>query len=233
MNGMQQRNRTFGELLTELKARLSFVAQGPSANNNNPVLNSFLQEGHEYLYAKLQPTPARKLTTVRLIPGSWRYDFNNDAEDERIDPASVATISIEDADGERYPVIQGVTPKLRADKNRGRPTRYDNLNGQIELWPIPDQAYGLVIEYIAPRPRFLQPSDRPGVPDRLILLYAIANAKAHYRHPDAQAAGATFADMLKIEQANMHESRRYLVSNEATAAQTVQAGPNGYTYRVS
>lgn len=55
MNGLIQRHRTLGELLAELKARLGFVAQGPASNNNNPVMISFLQEAHDYVYDQLNP----------------------------------------------------------------------------------------------------------------------------------------------------------------------------------
>ena len=232
MNGLGQRNRTFGECLTELKARLSFVAQGPSSNNNNPVLSSFLQEGHDYLYKKLKPTLARKKTTITITAGSFLYDFHNDIEDEYIDPASVRSVWILIDGVQRVQLTQGVSEADREFSESSHPTRYDNLNGQIELWPIPDRIYPLVIEYIAPQPRFSQPADRPGVPDRLILLYAIANAKAHYRHPDAQAAGATFAEMLRIEQGDQHENRRYIVNDGQRATEMVRSTPDGYKLTV-
>lgn len=232
MNGLEQRNRTFGELLTELKARLSFVAQGPSSNNNNPVLSSFLQEGHDYIYRKLKPTPARKKTTITITAGSFLYDFHNDIEDENIDPASVRSMWILIDGVQRIQLMQGIPESLREFTERSYPTRYDNLNGQIELWPIPERTYPLVIEYIAPQPRFSQPADRPGVPDRLILLYAIANAKAHYRHPDAQAAGATFAEMLRMEQGDQHENRRYIVNDCHGAPEMVRSTPDGYKMTV-
>lgn len=232
MNGLEQRNRTFGELLTELKARLSFVAQGPSSNNNNPVLTSFLQEAHDYIYQKLKPTPARKKTTISITAGSYLYDFHNDIEDEYIAPSSVMSMWVIVGGNQRVRLVQGISESDREFIDRSYPTRYDNLNGQIELYPIPDQAYPLVVEYIAPQPRFNQPADRPGVPDRLILLYAIANAKAHYRHPDAQAAGATFAEMLRMEQGNMHENRRYVVNGSVQGEETVRANADGYQFSV-
>lgn len=227
MSGLTQRYRTLGELRTELKARLGFVAQGPSSNNNNAVLNSFLQEGHDYLYAELQPGPARKKTTITLNTGSYLYDWHNDAEDEDIDPGTVAAVWIVPAGDERYQLAQGITEAHRAETSRAHPTRYDTLNGQIELWPVPDQNYDLIIEYTAPRPAFTADAHRPGVPDRLVLLYAIANAKAHYRHPDAQAAGTTFANLLRIEKGKQHENRRYVVNNASGGARTVTRGADG------
>jgi hypothetical protein len=89
-----------------------------------------------------------------------------------------------------------------------------------------------VVEYIAPKPRFSQPSDRPGVPDRLILLYAIANAKAHYNRSDAQAAGATFTEMLEMAKSNRHENKRYIVNARKGVEETVRSTPSGYSFRV-
>ena len=91
MNSLIQRYRTYGELMTELKARLGFVAQGPSSNNNRAVMDSFLREAHEYVYDQLDPSPMRKKTVIALEQGSYLYDWHNDAEDENIDPGLVHT----------------------------------------------------------------------------------------------------------------------------------------------
>lgn len=227
MNGLQTRYRTLGELRTELKARLGFVAQGPSSNNNNAVLNSFLQEGHDYLYAELQPTPARKKTPITLNTGSYLYDWHNDVEDEDIDPGHVHAVWVILSESERIKLEQGITERHRAETSRQHPTRYDTLNGQIELWPVPDATYELIVEYTAPKPSFTADSHKPGVPDRLVLLYAIANAKAHYRHPDAQAAGTTFANLLRQEKVKQHENRRYVVNGMTDAEKTVLVGSDG------
>lgn len=232
-NGLQQRYRTLGELRTELKARLGFVAQGPSSNNNNAVLNSFLQEGHDYLFAELQPTPSRKKTIIELQAGSYLYDWHNDIEDEDIDPAMVEAVYVINGSDQRIKLTQGIDERDRSYTSRSHPTRYDTLNGQIEVWPVPDRIYSMIVEYIAPRPNFAADADRPGVPDRLILLYAIANAKAHYRHPDAQAAGATFSQMLRKAKAGQHENRRYIVNECRDDVQTVQRGGDGsFTFTV-
>lgn len=138
MNGLSQRYRTLGELLAELKARLGFVAQGPASNNNNPVMISFLQEAHEYVYDQLNPTPMRKKTVITLEQGSSLYDWHNDEEDENIDPGLVKSLWIMDG-SERFPLSQGIAEKCREDETRSMPVRYDTIDGQIELWPVPGQ----------------------------------------------------------------------------------------------
>ena len=232
MNGLSQRYRTLGELLAELKARLGFVAQGPASNNNNPVMISFLQEAHEYVYDQLNPTPMRKKTVITLEQGSSLYDWHNDEEDENIDPGMALSLWLIDGQN-RYKLIQGITERHREDNSRSQPIRYDTLNGQIELWPVPDRSgYGLLIEYIAGKPRFARDEDRPGVNDRLVLLYAIYMAKLHYRHPDYQAVSASFNALLSKEKAKQHESRRYFVKPPATPIGEVIGSDGDYRFIV-
>ena len=225
-NSLIQRYRTLGELLAELKARLGFVAHGPASNNNNPVMISFLQEAHDFIYSTLEPAPMRKKTVITLEQGSFLYDWHNDAEDEDIDPGLVMSVWIVDGDS-RTLLVQGITERHREDSSRSQPARYDTLNGQIEVWPIPDRAgYGLSIEYLAGKPRFCEASDRPGVPDRLVLLYAIYMAQVHYRHPSYQATSASFNAMMAKEKARQHENRRYFVNAQEPIGGEV-IGPDG------
>ena len=226
MNGLSQRNRTLGELLTELKSRMGFVAQGPASNNNNAVLTSFLQEAHDIMYAQLNPVMMRKKTVITLEPGSYLYDWHNDIEDEDIDPLLVQSVWLVNG-SERYPLMQGISEAQRGDTSRSRPVRYETLDGQIELWPIPDRAYGLMVEYIASRPRFAQPSDRPGVSDRLIFLYALSLAKSHYRHPDAQVAVSACTNLLRLEKIRQHQNRRYFINSRYQPDEHQVSGANG------
>ncbi len=230
MNSLIQRYRTFGELLTKLKARLGFVAQGPSSNNNKPVLASFLEEAHEFVYNQLEPTAMRKKTVISLEPGSFLYDFHNDLEDENIEPGLVRSVWIVEGKN-RYPLIQGISEALREDDSRSRPVRYDTLDGQIELWPVPDtSAYGLLIEYTAGRPRFTNPSDRPGVPDQLVFLYALAAAKSHYRHPDAQFAMTTFNAEMRKAKVKLIENKRFFVNGRRNLEGEVVGSDGDYHY---
>ena len=215
-NSLVQRGRTYGELLTELRARLSFVAQGPSAANNaaviGSILRSILREAHDTVYMIVRPQPMRKKTTITLEQGSHRYDWHNDIEDQNIDPYSVISIWIIGTDGRtRYPLTQGIPEHCWENTTRGRPTRFDNLNGQIELYPVPDRPYGLLIEYNEDPPRFSQDADRTAVNDRLVLLYAIYLAKSHYHHTDAQVAMESFRTLLGRLRSEQHQLRRYYI----------------------
>lgn len=234
-NSLIQRGRTYGELLTELRARLSFVAQGPSAANNAAVLGSILREAHDTVYTLVRPSPMRKKTTIILEQGSHRYDWHNDIEDQNIDPYSVLGIWIIAPDGTtRHPLTQGIPETCWQDTSRGRPTRFDTLNGQIQLHPIPDKPYGLLIEYHEDPPRFCQDADRTAVNHRLVLLYAIYLAKSHYHHTDANVAMESFRALLARHRAEQHQLARYYITpltTETPSRATVTSTATGYTYR--
>lgn len=233
MNGLEARYATLSELRTKLRRRLGFVTTGPAASLNTGIMDDFLQEGHDLLYEELKMSPARKKTVITLAAGQYLYDWHNDTDDEDIDPGNVKKVWIAVGDTIVEELVQGITERMRAfDSYRTYPSRYDTLNGQIELYPIPDAAYGLTVEYLAPKARFTQDSDRPSVPDRLILLYAIANAKAHYRHPDATAAGTTYAKLLALTKSKQHENRRYVMRSGAEVPEQVVATADGYKLRV-
>lgn len=234
MNGLTSRHRTLGELMTELRTRLGFVTQGSAAKSNDAVIKSFLQEAHEYVFGELEPPAMRKKTIVKLRAGSVFYDWHNDQEDEQIDPGRVISMWIIVSGNIREPLTQGITEYDRSfDSLREQPQKYDNLNGQIEIWPTPEEEYDMLIEYTADRARFDRASDRPSVPDRLVFLYALATAKAHYRHSDAQAAAQTFQNMLNKEKNRQKENKRFFFEGPAsgTRDQQVVKSANGYTLR--
>lgn len=233
MSGLQSRYKTLSELRSELRVRLGFIAQGPAAANNTPVLDSFLQEAHDYVYVRMNPSPARKKAIIRLKPGSILYDYHNDAEDEEIDPGLVRSVWVKISDTIREPLTQGITERDRSLANfRAWPEKYDTMNGQMEIFPIPAREYEMIVEYIQSQGRFEQEQDRTSVPHRLVFLYALANAKAHYRHPDAQAAATTFKNMMDIELGKQHENRRYVkqTSVSTDVGQVVQT-ETGYVLR--
>lgn len=234
MAGLSARYKTLGELMTELRARLGFVAQGSAAKNNDVVIKSFLQESHEYVFGELEPPAQRKKATIPLEAGSYLYDWHNDADDEDINPGRVLSLWVKVGSNISEPLDQGVSEADRSyDTLREQPRKYDTLNGQLEVWPVPERAYDLVVEYIADRARFERASDRPSVPDRLVFLYALATAKAQYGRADAQAAATAFQNMLGKEKSRQRENRRYFVSTGGSrgAAQVVKTAGGGYTLR--
>lgn len=230
-NGLIDRNRTLGELMTELRARLGYVTQGPAAKNNDTLIKSFLQEAHDFVYGELDMPDMRKKTQITIMAGSYLYDWHNDIEDEEIDPLNVISLWLIKSNTQREMLSQGITEVDRSfDELRQYPQKYDNLDGQIELWPIPDQQYQLLVEYKSGKPRFDRTSDRPGAPDRLLFLYALALAKGHLKHPDAQVSAESFKSMLAREKSKQKENKRYFAGTTSGSSEKyVIRTENGYS----
>lgn len=230
MNGLSDRYKTLGELRRRLRARLGFAVQGPAAENNRDVLNDFLLEAHEYIQSLVEVSVLRKKCAVKTSAGSYLYDWHNDDEDEDIDPANVLSVWVVRGDSWREQLFQGITERQRELTDmRDVPERYDTLNGQMELWPIPGGQYDVIVEYTASPGRFEQDSDRPTVPGRLVFLYALAQAKAHYRHPDAAVAGEAFKALFGKFKSDQHENRRYIAGAPAASQpQVVQTADGSF-----
>lgn len=221
--------------MSELRTRLGFVSTGSAAQSNASIMTSFLQEAHDYVYEEIKPASERAKAVIEIKKDVHVYDWNNDQLGQVIEPGYVQKIWVRRTPSDRYELRQGITEYDRQlDPGlRQWPEKYDHLYGQIELWPIPDQAYEMVIEYLTGKPRFVQPTDRPGVPDRLVLQYAIALGKAHYRHPDAATVAGSFQTMLRNEKVKQHENRRYFaVTHDQNEPQVVRTGDGGYQLRV-
>lgn len=212
-NPLYDREQTLGELMTELKTRLGFVTQGSSSKLIDPLLLSFLQEGQHFVYLQLGSPTSTKRTTITVERGSKLYDPHNDIEDEDFDPREIESLHLYETATSQIALRQGITEKMRCDDiTPSAPERYDILNGQIELWPTPDQEYRLVVLYRQGLARFSQAQDRPCVSSRLIFLYALASAKAHYQHNDAKTAGNIFQQALMVERSQRHMNKRYFVA---------------------
>lgn len=67
------------------------------------------------------------------------------------------------------------------------PKRWDDTYGKLEIWPMPDQTYPIKIEGYKRLGSFTQDKDEVTLDDYPVLLLALINAKAHYRHQDAEA----------------------------------------------
>ncbi|MGL5117590.1 MAG: hypothetical protein ACRC7C_19935, partial [Beijerinckiaceae bacterium] len=206
---------------------------GSAAKNNDTIIKSFLQESHEYVFGELEPPAQRRRAIITLQAGSHLYDWHDDELDEDINPGRGMSVWVKVGANLSDPLHMGITESDRSyDTLREQPRKYDTLDGQLEVWPVPDRTYPMIVEYTAERGRFERASDRPSVPDRLVFLYALATAKAHYGRPDATAAATAFQNMLTREKSRQRGNRRYFAGdgNERSgdAAHVVRAA-NGYS----
>ncbi|AZY49594.1 hypothetical protein C0J09_10935 [Bordetella avium] len=204
------------------------IAQGPSADLNRDLLNDFLQEGQAVILEKAGASILARRCVIRLSAGSRLYDWHDDQDDVDIDPGWVGSVWVQAGDTHRDLLVQGITERQReSTSSRGLPERYDTLSGQLEVWPTPSEACDLIINYTLNETRLEQDQDRPSVPWRLLLAYAVSVGKAHYRHPDAQVAGQMFTQLLAAYTGRQHENRRYVAHRGIPASAGVVMTSDG------
>jgi len=179
-------NRQLGDLRAEMLVRLGFGAAGSSSVTNSAIIDSFLRSAQEQLYWQYEWAELRAYSEQTTGIDQRLYDYPADCEVERI-------LSVHILDGETYyPVTEGIMMQMRSDLSGGRPRRYERA-AQIEVWPPADAAYTLRIDYTQSLARFTNDTDRTTIKSELVFLHALANAKLHYRQPDA----ATYSNQLQ------------------------------------
>ena len=128
---------------------------------------------------------------------------------KQLDPRSLTWVGYE-YDGDWYPLAEGINPQLYTNDLSRRPLRYE-IRQCIELWPVPSETEGnLVIKGRFGLDAFTADTDRVTIDDRAVFLMALANAKAHYRQPDA----GNYVQQLEVYIDNLvagaHLTRRYV-----------------------
>lgn len=191
--------KTLGELRSTLARRLGFGATG-SAGINAGLLDSFLQNAQDQLYPQFDWRHRIKYDEKVTGTGQSLYDYAPDC-----DPLRITEIAI--FDGTQWvPMKEGITWGMRSDDSRTIPCRYERF-AQMEIWPVPDTAYTIRRYYISAPERFTQDNDRASIDDGLILLHALANAKAHYKQADAASYGTQLQALMgRIKAKNRGQS---------------------------
>jgi len=172
---------TLESLRAELRTRLGYSSAGPSAGVIQENLNSFLKRGQEILYETHDWVRLRKYEDKSVGVNQYLVDYPATANPERI-----KAISILDGTVWSPPLPKGIRPQLYTTQaNTSRPARWEPYE-QIELWPKADKIYTARIFFIKLLERFEQDGDVTSIDGGLVFTIALGNAKAHYRHPDAE-----------------------------------------------
>lgn len=181
--------RTLEELRSELLSRLGMGAMGMSGGANAGLINSFLRNGQAQLYRLQDWKHLQDYKELTTGVGQNLYDYPTAGtmdttigcdRDQRV-------MRIETIIGGQYLCLrEGInTEQWTNMETRGSPQRYERLK-QILIYPKSEAAYTLRVWFVADLDRFTQDGDRATLDDEMILLHALANAKAHYRQPDAK-----------------------------------------------
>lgn len=208
----QTNAKTLKQLRDDLARRLGYGAQ---VDNLPPgmteLLNSFLIEAQELLYRRYNVLRTERMYTWPLEQGVRMYDLPDNAETctKKLDPRSVTWVGAI-RDGIWYPLVCGIPPEMYSHDITGYPERYE-IRQCIEVWPAPEATEGhIAIKGHFGLEAFAVDADKVTIDDRAVFLLSLANAKSHYRQPDAQ----NYVQQLEVFIDNMvagaHHTRRYI-----------------------
>jgi hypothetical protein len=154
---------------------------------------------------------ANYVDTGAVVPAGALPTENTTYECSKfLDPHKVTWVGVK-RDDVYYPLAAGIPPEIYSyDQTAGFPLRYE-IRSCIELWPIPqDDDATLIVKGHFGLSRFTEDTDQSTVDSELIFTLAIANAKAHYRQPDANNYVAQMETMMQNLVAGSHTTRRYI-----------------------
>ena len=183
---------SLSELRKRLAIRLGFGAQANTITNQIPIFDDFLQSAQTYLCRSVKWRHLQCLHIDDLGVGQRVLDLPDGCGIDGVRRVLVL-------DGVEWREIKAGLPMDAGET--GCPIRYEfsaNADGvgQLHFYPVPNDIVPVGIEYYAVPSRFTANDDRASIPDDLIFLHALANAKAHYRQPDAQAASGQLENAL-------------------------------------
>ena len=206
-------NETRATLRTRLLSMLGYGAQG---SNPPPgmaeLLNNFLDMAQRKLYTRLTEYGWVRFFNWPLVEGVYLFDVpdNIDGCPRKLNPRKIQWVGIH-KDGIYRPLAQGIDPSLYSHDIMAQwPTRYE-IRQCIEIWPKPSSDGGhLVIKGGFGLDPFNTDSSVTTVKSDLVFLQALADAKAHYRKPDAGNIQQQVEVMLSDIVAGGHMTARYI-----------------------
>jgi hypothetical protein len=180
--------RTLGELQSELLSRLGMGAMGASGGANLTLISSFLRNGQAQLYRMQDWKHLTDYKDVTLGEEQNLLDYpsagtmNTDVgctRDKRI-------LKVERYySGEWRELDEGIrTEDWNTMDTLSWPQRFERYT-QLMIYPKANQTYTVRVWFVGDLGPFTQSSDTATLDDEMIFLHALANAKAHYRQPDA------------------------------------------------
>ncbi len=186
--------RTLKQLRDDLALRLGFGAQ--HSQINAPLLNSFLRSANSQLWVVSEWLHGRKDYEGALTT-PWQFM----AYPTGCEPGFIRSISAK-VSGQWVPLHRGIDDSMRSSiTSASYPTHYDeNANdageSKLEFWPVSTANVDIRIEFEAQPSAFTKDTDRASLPDELVFLHALVNAKLHYRQPDGESYVGQLNNML-------------------------------------
>jgi hypothetical protein len=194
--------RTLGDLRAELLARIGMGGMGASGGANGALMDSFLRNGQFQLYRDADWRHLTDYNDITTGVGQNLYDYPvagvmntaiGCARDKRV-------LRLEtNISGQFVEIKEGISTDMWSTMDtQSNPARYERFT-QILIYPKSNQAYTLRVWFISDLAQFTQAQHVATLDDEMILLHAVAHAKAHYRQPDAKL----YADDLAALRASL------------------------------
>jgi hypothetical protein len=209
---------TLANLRVRLLVDLGFATQSASPPPGMALYcNNVLKGAQNWLYRKYPALNTRHFFRWKMIPGQRFYSFKDNDEGPtsnagyRIDPLKqIEWAGVQDTRNVWYPLIEGIPPQLYTMITKPwRPARYTIRQG-IEVYPAPDQTYWLWLRGHFGLMAFAQDADITTLDSELVYLYALARAKAHYGHADANNIAAMANSYRGELIAGTHKTAHYI-----------------------
>lgn len=211
-------HQTLAELRQDVLIGLGYASQ---LANPPPgivsMVDNWLKQAQNFLYRKYNA-----LQTERFF--GWTLDPANGGErfyglrantlaagcSKRLDAYKITGVFCEDLNNAWYPLFKGIPPTFYTMAvYQGIPARYE-IRQCIEIFPAPAAAYTLWIKGHFPPMRFTEDTDVCTLDSTLVYLWALANAKNHYGHPDAGDLADQAKSYLGDLVAGSHGTARYV-----------------------
>ena len=193
--------------------------------NLDNILNTILINAQEQLYRKYTVLRTERFYSWPLQEGVKFYDFaeNEEACTKKMDPRRFSWVGVSDEsnpqNGWWRPLVAGIKPEFYSLQDQSSwPTHYE-IRQCIEVWPVPDaSANTLRIKGHFGLEPFADDNDKCTIDDTAVYLYALANAKGHFRQPDAAAYMKQAQDHIRNLTSGLHQTRRYVPREESAAS---------------
>lgn len=210
-------NETLLELRTSMMERLGYASQADNPTEGmQRLIDNFLRRGQMFLYRKFRALQTERFFSWPMDPdngGERFYDIPDSTLDgctKRLDAYRISGVYAEDLNGMWYPLIKGIPPTFYTMVNyQGLPARYE-IRQCIEILPAPSEAYTLWVKGHFGLNRFTEDDDRTTLDSELVFLWALANAKNHYRQGDAADVAMEAKEYLGSLVAGAHGTARYV-----------------------
>jgi hypothetical protein len=203
---------TLSQLRTRLMVRLGYAGQ---VANPPPgmatLLDDFIRGAQRQLYMKYTELRTERVFSWTMVAGTRMYDLpdNEEACTKKLNALKLSWVGVEDLNGAWYPLTSGIPPEFYTGTQQGLPCRYE-IRQCVEVYPPPDAAYTLRIKGHYKLTDLTDDDDQTTIDSELVFMWALATAKAHYGHADADNIAAMANDYLGRLVGGKHGTKRYV-----------------------